>query len=223
MALDEAIVAEVRELRIRLLELQRDLEHTQADYQHAIRRLQAEGGSMREIAAELGLSHQRVHQIVGAQVRDRSTRHHRGLITRFTREARRVVEAAVEEARALGHSRVGTEHLLLAAAAVDPSGSATALADAGATRERLRDAAVAALGESAGSRRGHIPFTRAAKRALESSLAEAARSGSRRIQSEHVLLGLLATERGGALDLLAELGVDREALRASTLALLERT
>ncbi len=34
------------------------------DYQHAIRRLNAAGGSLREIADALGLSYQRVHEIV---------------------------------------------------------------------------------------------------------------------------------------------------------------
>ena len=221
MTLDEAIVAEVRELRIRLLELQRDLEHTNADYQHAIRRLQAGGGSMREIAAELGLSHQRVHQIVGAEARDRSARRHRGLIARFTRIARLVVETAVEDARALGHDRVGTEHLLLAATEIESGGAAKALSDLGVEPGRLREAVVAALGEGATSRRRNIPFTRAARRSLESALAEAAHLRSRRIGSEHVLLGLLATEGGGALGLLSQLGVDAGALRDSTLALLE--
>lgn len=223
MTLDDEILAEARALRERLLELQRDAERAQADYHHAIRRLQAGGGSLREIAVELGLSHQRVHQIVGADApEERHGRRHGGLIARFTREARGVVETAVEQARALGHDRVGTEHLLLAAATVEPSGVATALAGAGVERERLRAALIAALGEGAPSRRRHLPFTRVAKRALEHSLAEALRLGSRRIHSEHVLLGLLATDGGGALELLAEVGADPVALRSSTLELLER-
>jgi hypothetical protein len=41
-----------------------DAEQAQVAYQHAIRRLHASGGSMREIADALGLSYQRVHQIV---------------------------------------------------------------------------------------------------------------------------------------------------------------
>jgi len=37
------------------------------DLHHAIRRLHAAGGSLREIAEALGLSHQRVHQIVDTE------------------------------------------------------------------------------------------------------------------------------------------------------------
>ena len=64
MTLDKDILNEARELRSRLLELQHDADRAKLDYHHAIRRLHAAGGSMREIAEELDLSHQRVHQIV---------------------------------------------------------------------------------------------------------------------------------------------------------------
>jgi hypothetical protein len=52
-----------------VLELERRCERAQADYHHAIRQLHLSGGTMREIAAALGVSHQRVGQIVGAQNR----------------------------------------------------------------------------------------------------------------------------------------------------------
>ena len=64
MTLDETTLTEARELRSRLLELQHDADRAKLDFHHAIRRLHAAGGSMREIAEALDLSHQRVHQIV---------------------------------------------------------------------------------------------------------------------------------------------------------------
>ena len=64
MTLDKEILNEARELRSRLVELQHDAVRAQLDYHHAIRRLHAGGGSMREIAEALDVSHQRVHQIV---------------------------------------------------------------------------------------------------------------------------------------------------------------
>ena len=222
MTLDEEILEEARSLRSRLLELQHDAERAQADYHHAIRRLQAAGGSLREIAAELGLSHQRVHQIVGADAPydlPRGRRGRGGPFLRFTRVAREVVAAAQEEARELGHGRAGTEHLLVAAARVERGGAARVLADAGLTAETLRESVAAALPAGDPSRRRRYAFTRAAKRALEQSLAEAARLGSGSIGSEHVLLGLLATEGGGALELLTRVA-DPAGLRDATLAAL---
>jgi hypothetical protein len=64
MGLDPQLVREAQVARGRLLESQHAAERARADYHHAIRRLHAAGGSLREIAEELGLSHQRVHQII---------------------------------------------------------------------------------------------------------------------------------------------------------------
>jgi hypothetical protein len=64
MSLDEDLVREAEAARARLFESQHAAEQARADYHHAIRRLHAAGGSLREIAEVLRLSHQRVHQII---------------------------------------------------------------------------------------------------------------------------------------------------------------
>jgi ClpX C4-type zinc finger len=64
MGLDEELLRDAEAARSRLLESQHAAELARADYHHAIRRLHASGGSLREIAEVLRLSHQRVHQIV---------------------------------------------------------------------------------------------------------------------------------------------------------------
>ena len=215
--LDANILGEAREARDRLLELQRDLEKARADYNHAVRRLHAEGGSLREIAEDLGVSHQRVHQIVeggeGGTVRAGPRRRAPWAFERFTRRARRIVVLAQEEAAELGHGRVGTEHLLLGLVRAEDEAAAPVLAEAGIALEPLRKL-VAAL--EPGPRR-RSPFTRAAKRALERSLREAQGLGDRFIGGEHVLLALLADERAGSLALVRELGGDPDALRAAVL------
>ncbi|MGH3072312.1 MAG: Clp protease N-terminal domain-containing protein [Gaiellaceae bacterium] len=209
-------------MRDRLLELAHEQERAQADLHHAIRRLHAAGGSLREIADELGLSHQRVHQIVGADAspRRRGGHHGRGWGVRFTRVARAVVTAAGDEARALGHDRIGTEHLALGAFAVEEGGAHRVLADAGIEPAKLREAVVAAVGEGGEPGRRRLPFTRAAKRALERALVEAERLQSRFVGSEHVLLGVLEAEGSGGRGVLESAGADPAALREATLALL---
>src|ERR1017187_6699908 len=47
-----------------LIEAEHDAEIARAGFHRAVRRLHLNGGSLREIAPTLGLSHQRVHQIV---------------------------------------------------------------------------------------------------------------------------------------------------------------
>jgi ClpX C4-type zinc finger protein len=64
MGLDLELLGEARQARDRLVDLQHEAEQAQVAYQHTIRRLHARGGSMREIADALGLSYQRVHQVV---------------------------------------------------------------------------------------------------------------------------------------------------------------
>ena len=64
MGLDPELVREAEAARERLLESQHAAERARVDYHHAIRRLHAAGGSLREIAEVLRLSHQRVHQII---------------------------------------------------------------------------------------------------------------------------------------------------------------
>jgi hypothetical protein len=64
MTLEEGLLRRATETRDRLIELEYETDRARLSYQHAIRRLHAAGGSLRDIAEALGLSHQRVHQIV---------------------------------------------------------------------------------------------------------------------------------------------------------------
>jgi len=64
MGLDRELVREAERAREQLAVSQHAAERARADYHLAIRRLHAAGGSLREIAEALRLSHQRVHQIL---------------------------------------------------------------------------------------------------------------------------------------------------------------
>jgi hypothetical protein len=58
------LLAEARQAQERLIDAERDVEVARAEFHRAVRRLHLNGSSLRELAAGLGLSHQRVHQIV---------------------------------------------------------------------------------------------------------------------------------------------------------------
>jgi|SRR5882757_9670610 len=64
MTLDDDLLGSARAAGGRLADAQHRAELAKADYHHAIRRLYYAGGSLREIADTLELSHQRVHQII---------------------------------------------------------------------------------------------------------------------------------------------------------------
>jgi hypothetical protein len=62
--MNDELLAEARHAQERLIDAERDVEVARAEFHRAVRRLHLHGSSLRELAASLGLSHQRVHQIV---------------------------------------------------------------------------------------------------------------------------------------------------------------
>jgi len=62
--MNDELLAEARQAQERLIDAERDVEVARAEFHRAVRRLHLHGASLRELAAGLGLSHQRMHQIV---------------------------------------------------------------------------------------------------------------------------------------------------------------
>lgn len=231
MTLDEQTLKSASKARDALIDLQHQTEVARVDYHHLVRQLHAKGGSLREIADALGLSHQRVHQIVepvdgsagGRETTRRGPGHEHGPLghmhrlhrrfkgfmpfERFTEQARQVVMTAVQQSEELGHRRVGTEHLVLGVSA-GPGDSigARALAALGIAPAAVRQA-VAARIPSHPATSGRRPFTPASRRSLQRALVAAKERGDSDIGAHHVLLGVLADGGDGAA-LLAELGAD---------------
>lgn len=208
---DDDLFDDAKRLQERLLELGHETERAQSDFQHSVRRLHAAGASLREIAERLGLSHQRVHQIVEDDTaeRPRQLRLMRRTkpetpFTRLSAGARNVVDRAQAEADALAHDYLGTEHLLLALAVAEETPAARALRDCGVTAERVRDGIRLLVGRgrrlSPGSPRRLTPRT---KRVLELARREA---GDAEIDERHLLLGLLLEGEGVAAKMLDEFG-----------------
>jgi ATP-dependent Clp protease ATP-binding subunit ClpC len=67
--------------------------------------------------------------------------------------------------------------------------------------------------KSRGKADGHLPFTPLSKRALEQTAKEALRLGHNYVGSEHLLLGLLATEEGVASKVLRRMGIELHTTR----------
>lgn len=64
MTIDEHRLSEARAALARLAAAERVVRVAAADHRAAVRRLHDAGGTLRELAPVLGLSHQRVHQLV---------------------------------------------------------------------------------------------------------------------------------------------------------------
>ena len=97
---------------------------------------------------------------------------------------------AQEEARALSHNYIGTEHILLGLLREEEGIAARVLGELGVTLEEIRSQVAQIVGRGDEVSSGQIPFTPRAKKVLELSLREALALGHNWIGTEHILLGL---------------------------------
>jgi len=140
---------------------------------------------------------------------------------RFTERAQRVLILANEEAKALNHNYVGTEHILLGLLKENEGVAAQALHSLGVQFDDIRDRIESLIG------RGTMPvdvigYTPRAKRVLELSFVEARRLGHNYVGTEHILLGLLREGEGVAARVLMEMGVDLNRARDEVMKLLSQ-
>lgn len=135
------------------------------------------------------------------------------LLDRFYVDSREAMARAQDEAAALHHNYIGTEHLLLGLLRGEHGLAARLLTAVGADLARVRRSIEALVGRGEETQPAPLPVTPRVKRVLELARQEAKRLHSTHIRSEHVLLGLAREGGGLAARLLAELGVNYEQLR----------
>jgi ATP-dependent Clp protease ATP-binding subunit ClpC len=132
---------------------------------------------------------------------------------RFSERARQVVVLAHDEARALGHDYIGTEHLLLGLLREEEGIAARVLEGLSVTTEEVRGKVASIVGRGDAAPAEQIPFTPRAKQVLELSLREALALGHNDIGTEHVLLGVVREYDGLGARILFDLGADAETIR----------
>ncbi len=135
------------------------------------------------------------------------------MFERFTERARQVVVLAQEEARALKHNYIGTEHLLLGLLREEEGVAARVLDSLDVSVEEVRAAVVRIVGSGEESPQGQIPFTPRAKKVLELALREALSLGHNYIGTEHILLGLVREDEGVAARILLDLDAEPDKIR----------
>lgn len=135
------------------------------------------------------------------------------MFDRFSDEAIKVIMLAQEEATRLSHENVGSEHILVGLYLVGAPSisykSLSSLIDFGKLRqgvERIR-----ARGDKPSPK--NLPFSADAKQALHHAFDHARNCPPQKIDSGHMLLALLENEESIAVQLLKEIGIDRQVLR----------
>src|SRR5471030_2656315 len=139
---------------------------------------------------------------------------------RFTERARQVVVLAQDEARALKHNYIGTEHILLGLLREEEGLAARVLDTLDITVEEVRAQVARIVGQGDEVTTGQIPFTPRAKKVLELALREALSLGHNYIGTEHILLGLVRENEGVAARILLDFDADAEKIRNEIIRML---
>ena len=146
-----------------------------------------------------------------------------GATAPYTPRVKKVLDLARREAKALHHTYIGTEHLLLGLLREGNGLAAIALRNFNVDLEQTRVSIVKELDPNFISgdefrNKQFLPdavsnFTPRAQQVLTLARKEAARFHHNYLGSEHVLLGLLALGQGVAVNVLRKFGADLENIR----------
>jgi ATP-dependent Clp protease ATP-binding subunit ClpC len=140
---------------------------------------------------------------------------------RLTERAKKVRALATQEAQRFNHEYVGTEHLLLGLVKEGSGVGANVLKNLGVDLHKVRlevEKLVKPGPETVTM--GALPLTPRAKKVLEYALEEARNLNHNYIGTEHMLLGLLREKEGVAAQVLMNLGLKLDEVRAEVLELL---
>ncbi len=183
---------------------------------HFVDQCRRAGRSWSQISTALGVTKQAAHKrfSLSAAALERFAE---PTFERFTPRARSVLRAAVEEAKALGHAEVGSEHLLLGL--FEPSGgiAAQVLGEIGIARDQVVGQIVR-ISPRGTETIADPPFGAAAKSALGLAVSEPLRFGHNYIGTEHLLIALFDGADDNAATVLATLGARRDDVRGRVVA-----
>ncbi len=127
---------------------------------------------------------------------------------RLTHQSSRALTLAFEAAAELGHSYVGSEHILLGLAMEGTGTAARSLRSCGFDEARIRKLLTEAVGRGAAGTRPAQGFTPRARGVIEAAAAEAENQGQSLVDTQHLLLAILREGDSLALRLLSSGGLD---------------
>ncbi len=143
------------------------------------------------------------------------------MFDKFTDRARKIIALAQKEAERFSHDYIGTEHILLGLVKEGSGVAVTALNNLGVDVDKVRNEVEKLVTpQSTDGPSTPLPFTPQAKKVLELASEEARHLGHPYIGTEHILLGLLRENESVAAQVLINLDLKLEDVRAEILDLL---
>ncbi len=126
----------------------------------------------------------------------------------FTQKANDALNLAIASASALGHTYVGSEHILIGLLREETSIACTILQGFGIRPERIEEILIQTVGRGAQLELSPHDFTPKCKRILEMAVSEAGMLGHNYIGCEHILMAMIKENESYAVHFMKESGVD---------------
>ena len=134
------------------------------------------------------------------------------MVYKFTKSGEKVLAIANELAIDLGHSYIGTEHILYGLACEENGVAGKVLENQEITPEDILDKIEEIIGAQIKENFTVLGFTPRTKKVLENAYIEAKKLGSNFIGTEHLLVGLMKENDSLAIRILIDLEVDPDML-----------
>lgn len=141
----------------------------------------------------------------------------------FTDGALAAVKAAVREAGELGHTYIGTEHLLLGILEDERSAASCVLKRFGVVRQNVLERICDMIGVGERTQLTTASFTPAVRRCIRTAKKAASESTKTKVGTEHLLYGLLNQQNSTARGILYELNCNISRLCAGCSEAMEKS
>ena len=133
----------------------------------------------------------------------------------FSKGLQRILKYSKEEAIRLGHSYVGSEHLLLGLIKDKDGRASKILTSIGCDLGDIKSMVEEMLKPSGGTMTlGHLPLTRRAERVLRSAFTEAQNNNNKIANQRHLLLSLCIETEGVVSEVFGSYGVDYDIIKS---------
>ena len=139
---------------------------------------------------------------------------------RFTQKAQNVLNNALSFAREMGHTYVGSEHILLGLVGENESVASNILVARGAELDKIKTAVISVAGEGTPGNVSAADITPRTKHIIEASSYEAIQLRQNYIGTEHLLLALLSEKDCVGVKILEDCGISLNDVKADLTAYL---
>ena len=125
---------------------------------------------------------------------------------KFTKKSIRIIDGAVTIASELGHTYIGSEHILLSMSNEGVSDAADILIENGIVYDELREEVIRLVGQGSPSLLNQRYFTTASKRILEEAYSIAVSDKQKQASPEHILAAIIKESSCSACTIIKKTG-----------------